>query len=87
MSKPVGVPKTRSRRLAADELLRPLAVRCSKCGGPATTYPKGTACLACSPAWVESFMLYCLNQDRLALGLAAVSFNSQSPPDRLRRAT
>lgn len=66
------VSKSKAQRPTADELLRPFPVTCSRCRGPATAYPKGTFCPNCSPAWIESFMLYCLNDARRAVGLAAL---------------
>lgn len=64
------MPYKRPTADPADELLRPFPLTCSRCGGPATAYPKGVFCPVCSPAWLESFMLFCLNDVRRAVGLA-----------------
>lgn len=49
------------------ELLVALEITCAKCGGQATAYPMPwpgkVYCPRCSPAWLESFLKFCLQRE------------------------
>lgn len=57
-------------RLTLDEALRPIEATCGKCGGPASIYPKGLACPACSGPEVVGFFAFLLDVEREERGLA-----------------
>ena len=61
--------------LTLDEALSPSEMGCAVCGGRMKVYPcplpKGTGvCPTCSPAWLESFATYQMNEERVRRGLA-----------------
>ena len=60
--------------LTIDEALRPTTMTCSNCGGQMTVYPcpipEGMGyCPNCSPAWLKSFAIFMMNQERSKRGL------------------
>ena len=63
--------------MTLDEALRPMKMTCVNCGGELTVYPapipEGTGfCPACSPAWLEDFARYMMNEERAKRGLSKV---------------
>ena len=47
----------------ADEIIRPLKMKCVKCGGNMTVYPTKSPegigyCPHCSPSWLKSFAVF-----------------------------
>ncbi len=61
--------------MTLDEALSPMKITCAKCGGEMTVYPcpipEGTGvCPNCSPAWLNSFAQYLMNQERIKRGLS-----------------
>ncbi len=69
--------KTTKAKITLDEALRPMTMTCIKCGGQLTVYPypmpKGTSVCPCSsPAWLESFVKFSMNQERVKRGLEEI---------------
>ena len=71
--------KTRTPRPTLDEALRPMTMTCGTCGGNLVCYPKKWSgqeeqsvnyCANCSPAWLESFAKFMMNEERTRRGLA-----------------
>mgnify|MGYP001585157819 CR=1 FL=1 len=63
--------------MTVDEALRPGKMTCIKCGGELKVFPcpipQGIGfCHTCSPAWLESFATYLMNQERKGRGLKSV---------------
>jgi len=61
-----------------DEALRPMKMTCGKCGGVLTVYPyptpKGTGYCPCtSPTWLQSFVKFGMNEERVKRGLDPLS--------------
>ena len=56
-----------------NDTLRPIKMTCAKCSGEMTVYPNestGTGvCKNCSPAWLDSFARFQMNQMRTKHGL------------------
>jgi hypothetical protein len=69
--------KTKSHRPTLDSILRPLKMTCANCKGEMTVYPypnpTGTGyCPNCSPAWLQSFVKFGMNQERIKHGLEPI---------------
>ena len=65
------------QKITLDKALRPLEMTCAKCGGRMKAYPSSSPegigfCPKCSPAWLESFALWSMNQERIKRGLLPV---------------
>lgn len=71
MAKPITRP-------TLDEVLRPMKMTCANCGGEMTAYPCPTSeggigyCSCTSPAWLESFAQYLMNEERKKHGLEPI---------------
>ena len=71
----------KNNRMTLDEMLRPLTMECSNCGGKLIGYPKNgygadgaiSYCTNCSPAWLESFAIFCMNEERIKRGLNPIA--------------
>ncbi|KKL92758.1 hypothetical protein LCGC14_1881490 [marine sediment metagenome] len=67
----------KANRMTLDEALRPTKMTCGQCGSDDFTaypapVPEGTGfCPACSPAWLESFATFMMNEERAKYGLEA----------------
>ena len=63
-------------RMALDETLRPIEMTCVNCDAKMTVYPDGTKgkgyCPNCSPAWLKSFAVFTMNQERTKRGLEPI---------------
>ncbi len=63
--------------MTLDEALQPMKMTCGKCQGELTVYPapipKGMGfCPTCSPAWLESFAIHCMNVERTKQGFMPI---------------
>jgi len=64
-------------RATLDDTLRPIKMTCVNCSSEMTVYPnesKGTGvCPKCSPAWLDSFSRFQMNQMRIKHGLTELA--------------
>jgi len=63
--------------ITLDEALRPMEITCGECRGKMEVYPcpmpEGIGfCPHCSPAWLKSFAIFLMNQERAKNNLAGI---------------
>ena len=68
---------TKRARFDADEIMRPLEMKCVRCNGTLTVYPSQNPqgvgyCENCSPKWLKSFAIFGMNEQRKRMHLQPI---------------